>query len=831
MNRQQRRAAASQGHPVDAADHAQSAKISALFAAAIAHHRSRRLAEAEKLYREILAIDPDHADANHYLGALAFQVGRSDVAAAFISKAISRRNDDPAMHSNLGNALKGLGRLDDALASYRHAIALRGDFADAHCNLGIVLKERGELNEAIASYRRALAIKPDYVAAHNNLGNALRDGGKLDEAAQSYRRAIALKADFADAHSNLGNVLADRNELDSALESYRRALALNPDFVDAHRNLGDALRRLDRLDEAAASYARALALNPNFAEAHNNLGVTLKDRGKFPEAIASLRRAIAIKPNYLEAHNNLGNVFRDQGALDEAAASYRRALTIEPDYVEALNNLGTALGDQARFDEAIESFARVLALKPDFAEAHNNLANVLKHQGRLEEALESYERVVALRPDFAGAHSNLLLTQHYSDRISSAELYAAARRFGDKFSRRPAEASFSNDPSPARRLRIGYVSGDFQQHPVGFLLARVLEAHDRTGFEIFCYANSVNVDHVTERLKRAADHWRGIVGLSDADCAAMIQRDRIDILVDLSGHSAKNRLPMFALRPAPVQASWLGYFGTTGLPAMDYSLMDNAAAPPGEERWFTEAVVRLPYGRFCYAPPGYAPDPVDPPSLKRGYATFGSFNNVAKIGAGVVELWAQVLRATPNSRLLLKWKSLDNEGVRNRLAGTFQAAGVARERLELRGFSPHLEMLAQYGDIDVALDPFPFGGGLTSCEALWMGVPVTTMPGDRPASRQTVGFLDLLGLGGCAARSPAEYVRCATELAADPGRLTTLRHSLRSLMTKSPLCDGALFTPTLEAAFGAMWNRWRAGESPAALEIRAADAKGAAEAA
>jgi protein O-GlcNAc transferase len=825
MNRQQRRTAAKQGLAIDGKDHTPNAKISALFAAAVGHHRSRRLAEAEQLYREILAIDPNHADANHYLGSLASQVGRNDIAVAFIGKAISLRNNDPAMHSNLGNALKALGRLDEALASYRRAIALKGDFADAHGNLGILLKERGELNEAIASYRRALAIKPDYVEAHSNLGNALRDAGKLDEATQSYRRAIALRADFADAHSNLGNALADCNELDSALESYHRALALNPGFVDAHRNLGDALRKLGRLDDAAASYARALALNPDFAEAHNNLGVTLKGRGKLPEAIASFRRALAIKPSYLEAHNNLGNAFRDEGRLDEALACYRQALAIKPDYVEAFNNLGMALGDKAQFDDAIESFAGALALKPDFAEAHNNLANVLKHQGRLEEALESYQRVVALRPDFADAHSNLLLTQHYSDRISGAELFAAARGYGDRFASRPAEASFSNDRSPGRRLRIGYVSGDFQQHPVGFLLACVLEAHDDAGFEIFCYANSANVDNVTRRLKRSADHWRDIVGLSDDDCAAMIRRDRIDLLIDLSGHTAKNRLPMFALRPAPVQASWLGYFGTTGLPAMDYCLMDNAAAPPGDERWFSEAIVRLPYGRFCYAPPAYAPDPVDPPALRRGYVTFGSFNNVSKIGAGVVKLWADVLHAVPGSRLLLKWKSFDNERVRQSFSGAFRAAGVALERLELRGFSPHAAMLAQYGDIDVALDPFPFGGGLTSCEALWMGIPVATLPGDRPASRQTVGFLDLLGLGGCAARSPAEYVRCAADLAADPDRLTMLRHSLRARMTKSPLCDGALFTPTLEAAFREMWRLWCAGEPPSALEIQAADAK------
>jgi len=754
MNRQQRRAAARQGNPPEGDNTAGRTKVVTLFATAVAHQQSRRFAEAEQLYRQILAIEPDHADATHYLGALAFQVGRSDIAAALIEKAIALKSDDPAMHSNLGNALKGIGKLDGAIASYR--------------------------------------------------------------------RAIALKSDFADAHSNLGNALADRGELDEAAKSYRRALALNPGFSDAHKNFGDALRKMGKLDEAAASYASALALNPNFAEAHNNLGVTLKERGKLNEAIASFRRALAIKPDYFEAHNNLGNACRDDAKLDEAVASYRHALAIKPDYFEAHNNLGTALADQTRFDDAIASYERALALKPDFAEAHNNLANVLKHQGRLDEALASFERVLALKPDFSGAHSNMLLTQHYSDRISIAELHAAARRFGDVFDAKSADLIFPNDRSPRRRLRIGYVSGDFQQHPVGFLLARVLETHDRAAFEIFCYSNSATVDDVTSRLKRAADHWRDIVGISDADAATTIRCDSIDILIDLSGHTAKNRMMLFAMRAAPVQASWLGYFGTTGLRAMDYVLMDSAAARPGEERWFTEAIVRLPHGRFCYAPPDYAPDPVDPPSLKRGYVTFGSFNNVAKIGSRVVRLWADVLQAAPESRLLLKWKSLDDEPARDKLSAAFYAAGVARERLELRGFSPHREMLAQYGDVDIALDPFPFGGGLTSSEALWMGTPVTTMPGDRPASRQTVGFLDLLGLSDCAARSPAEYISCATKLAADPHRLAALRHSLRSRMAASPLCDGSLFTPTLEAAFREMWGRWRLGEPACPIDIRAA---------
>jgi protein O-GlcNAc transferase len=751
MNRQQRRAAAKQGSPLNDGREAARAKISALLATAIAHHQSRRFAEAEQLYRQILAMEPDHADAHHLLGALAFQLGRSDIAIAFIAKAIALKNDDAAMHSNLGNALKSVGRFDEAIASYR--------------------------------------------------------------------RAISLKPDFADAHGNLGNALADRGRLEESVACYRQALALKPECAEPHKSLADALHKIGSLDEAAISYGKALALNPNFAEAHNNLGVTLKDRGKPAEAVTSYRRALAIKPDYIEAYNNLGNVFRDEGRPDEAVAAYRQALAIKPDYVEALGNLATALGDQTKFDEAIAVYARTLALRPDFAEAHNNLANVLKHQGRLDEALACYQRVLTLNPDFAGAHSNLLLTQHYSDRISNAELLAAARQFGDRFDRPSTGVHFPNDRSAVRRLRIGYVSGDFQQHPVGFLLARVLEAHNQEHYEIFCYASSANVDDVTDRLKRAANHWRSIVGLSDAEAAAMIRRDGIDILVDLSGHSAKNRLLLFALRPAPVQASWLGYFGTTGLRTIDYLVMDGATAPAGEERWFTEAIVRLPHGRFCYAPPDYAPDPVDPPSLRRNYVTFGSFNNVAKMGPAVIGLWADVPRATPDSRLLLKWRSFDDERVRLDFSSAFREAGIAPERLELRGFSSHPDMLAQYGDVDIALDPFPFGGGLTSCEALWMGAPVVTWPGDRPASRQTVGFLDLLGLSDCVARSRAEYIRCATLLAADEGRRAALRRSLRARIAISPLCDGALFTPTLEAAFTGMWERWRAGEPAAHFDV------------
>jgi predicted O-linked N-acetylglucosamine transferase (SPINDLY family) len=303
----------------------------------------------------------------------------------------------------------------------------------------------------------------------------------------------------------------------------------------------------------------------------------------------------------------------------------------------------------------------------------------------------------------------------------------------------------------------------------------------------------------------------------------MIRADGIDILVDLSGHTAMNRLPLFALRPAPVQASWLGYFGATGLAAIDYLVMDSFSVPEGEERAYPEAVVRLPRGRFCYAPPDFAPAPVEPPSLTNGFATFGSFNHVAKIGPGVVRLWAETMNASPSSRLVLKWKSLGEQSVRSRLIAAFAEHGVAADRLDLRGFSPHCAMLEQYGEIEVALDPFPFGGGLTSCEALWMGVPVVTLPGDRPASRQTLGFLDAVGLNSCVASSLEDYVARATALATDGERRRALRHALRGRMAASSLCDSPRFARGLEAAYAKMWRRWVDGAPRESFDVPEAD--------
>jgi predicted O-linked N-acetylglucosamine transferase (SPINDLY family) len=664
------------------------ARVAELFAVATLHHQAGRLAQAEAVYREVLAFDPDQADCLHRLGVLAIQVGRTDVGVEFVGQAIARNNQVPAFHYDLGIALRILGRLEEAAASYRRAIRLKPDYVDAHGNLGNVLRELRMPEEAIGSCRRAIELKPDFVEAHSNLGAALSDLGKLDEAASSYRRAIELR--------------------------------------------------------------------PDYARAHSNLGAALGDIGRFDEALACCRRAIELRPDLAQAHYNLGNVLSDLGEFDEAIAAYRRA--------------------------------------------------------------------IELQQDFAEAGGNLLLCLNYVPDVSAEALLAEHRRWEARHcaSLGPQPASHPNARNPDRRLRIGYVSGDFRNHPVGYFLAHVLAAHDRTAVEVFCYSNNAASDDRTAGLQASSDHWRDIARMSDDAAAAAIRQDGVDILVDLAGHTARNRLLTFARKPAPLQASWIGYPGTTGLSSIDYLLMDAVTVPPGAQQWCSEAVVRLPHGRFCYAPPPYAPAVASLARRNDAPVTFGSFNNLSKIGPEVIALWAEVLKAAPGSKLLLKSRSLVDPGARDRLADAFAAAGLAPERLELRGPSLHPQMLAEYAEIDIALDPFPFCGGLTSCEALWMGVPVVTLPGDRFASRQTLGFLKVIGVEELAAQSAADYVRIAGDLATDAARRSELRASLRPRMAASPLCDGRLFTRALEVAYRQMWRRWCAGEAAATFEVPAA---------
>ncbi|MBL8807830.1 MAG: tetratricopeptide repeat protein [Rhodospirillales bacterium] len=702
MNRKQHRAQDKVARDTSEAPPADAASLQTLFNEARQLHVAGRLAEAESLYRRILATDANHADALHLLGVAAYQAGRADVGADLIGRAIGIDGNVAAYHSNRGNVLKALGRLDDALASFDAALRLKPDYAEALSNRGAVLQDLGRLDAALASYDAALRIRPDYADALSNRGAALQELGRLDD------------------------------------------------------------------------------------------------------ALASLDAALKIRPDFAEAHSNRGNTLQDLGRLEEALAAHDAALKIRPDYVKALCNRGVVLQDLGRLDAALASYDAALRIEPHHAEAHSNRGNVLQDLGRFDAALAAYDTALRIRPDYAEAHSNRLMSLHYMEQTASGAVLDRAREFGAQFDRRLPAAGFANVPDAARRLRVGYVSGDFGRHPVGYFLAPVLAHHNRTDVDVFCYSTFPRGDDLTARLRAGADHWRSLAGLGDRDAADLVRSDGIDLLIDLSGHTGHNRLTMFALRPAPIQVTWMGFWGTTGLSAMDFILSDGVTIRPDEEDHYVERVVRLPGSRFCYAPPDYAPEP----AWRDGPVTFGSFNNLSKVGPEVVKLWAAVLAAVPNSRLLLKWRSLGDPGQRQRVSRMFAQAGIAAERLVLRGPSPHAAMLAEYGDMAIALDPFPFSGGLTTCEALWMGVPVVTLPGATAPSRQTQGFLASLGLNDWVARDGADYVRIAAGLAADPARIADLRKTLRPRMAASALCDGGKFTRDLEAAFRGLWRDW-----------------------
>ena len=703
-------------------------------------------------------------------------------------------------------------------------VAAGGSLHRSLLQQGLAHHKRGQRNLADSYYQKALAIEPNDPDALHYLGVLRHYEGRSSAAADLIAKAVSLRPNDAAASNNLGVVLDALCRREEAVKAYDRAIAIQPDYAEAWNNRGNAFLGLARPSQALESYDRALALKPDYAEAHNNRGIALHGLRRFAEAVTSFDRALEARTNYAEAFNNRGAALLALGDAAHALESFDRALVFNPDYAEALFNRGNTLIELKRYEAAIASYDCALAVRPDYTKALNNRGNTLKDQGRLEEAVASYQRALVVNPDYADAHSNLLFALHYMDRVSNEELLAEARRYGETSVRKEIPKTHIHDRKPNRRLRIGYVSGNFRLHPVGFFLASVLEAHNRDAVEVFCYSNGPKIDEMTNRLRGSADVWRNIVDMPDDAAATMIFDDRIDVLVDLAAHTSYNRLPMFALRPAPIQASWLGSPGPTGLAAIDYKLTDKFAVQPDEDHWYTEKVVRLPHARFCYSPPGYAPSPVDPPSLRRNFITFGSFNNITKVGPEVVKLWADVLDAVPRSRLFLKWKALDDEATRRRFSDAFVAAGVAESRLVFQRHSAHADLMAQYGEIDIALDTFPYSGGLTTCEAFWMGVPVVTFTGDRAASRHLLGAFYDLGLSDCVANSAREYVERASALAQDPVRLSSLRSSLRARMAASPLGDGKRFTPALERGYQVMWERWCCGQNPAPFDVPQSDA-------
>ncbi len=914
---------------------------------AIQLHGAGKLAEAEQIYRQVLAVDPKNSDALNLAGVAAYQAKNFAVAEELIKRAINFKPDNPSYYNNLGIVCKEQNKLKEAIYCYQQALQFKPSYAEANNNLAVIYNEQGKLEEAVIYYQQALKFNSNYVEAHYNLGITLRKQSKLVEAIASYQQALALNPNHAGIYYNLGIVLNEQNKTDEAISYYKKALKINLQHAESHHNLGNIYREQQNFEQAVLHYQQAIRLKPNFPQAcnnlgysyllqnqlanavtqfeqtlelqpdfvlaHNYLGLAFIRQGNDAKAVETLQQAITLKFDYAEAYANLGVAFQRQGHLDKAMDCLQRAINLEatsvdapiylgnvyveraefdkaheyyqkafenhsatalqlllqttlhwqntgklaqakfayqwilqtyPNHPDALhflgiianaeddndkaieliqqaitqnpdipsfhNNLGHCLWHQGRLTAAIESYHRALAIQPNYASAYNNLGIALKDTGNIDAAIDSYRKALKINSEEVTAHNNLLYTLNLSPAYSAQTIFAEHQRF---YQQHAAKLTFEPPEiikGKERPLKIGYVSGDFHRHSVMYFLQAILKYHDNTQFEIYCYHSGTKIDEISHWIQNTVQHWITCAYLSDEALATQIREDNIDILVDLAGHTAHNRLLMFARKPASVQISYLGYPNTTSLETMDYRIVDNYVDPKGQtEQFSSETLLRMPHSYFCYTPPENSPEVNELPALQNNYLTFGSFNNYAKLSEVTIQLWCQVLQAVPHSKLLIKARSLTDETVQTTLKSRFTAAGIDSERLILLGSIPktqdHLQM---YHQMDIGLDTYPYHGVTTTCEALWMGIPVVTLLGQTHVARVGLSLLTTVGLPELVANTEVDYVNICVQLAENKEKLQQLRSQLRNKMQTSPLMKGGLFTQHLEQHYRTSWQKW-----------------------
>jgi protein O-GlcNAc transferase len=602
-----------------------------------------------------------------------------------------------------------------------------------------------------------------------------------------------------------------RGELARAEGLYREVLARRPDDPACLGNLGKLLADQGRVAEGIACYEQALRAAPRVAALHYNLGMALRSRGQWAAAAAAYRRALELSPGLVQAYTNLGNVLQALGRADEAAEAYRAGLRRDPGDALAHNNLGNVFKATGRLDEALACYREALRLAPRFAEAWSNLADACFLTGRIDEALAHGEHAAELAPDHPLLRSNCIVWRMFQPGVDAGRTRQELRQWRVKFAD-PLKAEIrphGNDRAPDRLLRVGYVSPNFRDHVVGRNIVPLFRHADRREFASFCYSDVLHADGLTEEFRRLAGTFREVSGMSDAALAEQIRADGIDILVDLTLHLADNRLLLFARKPAPVQVTFAGYPGSTGLDTIDYRLTDPYLDPPEtvpDDAFYSEKSWRLPATFWCYDPLERDPPPAGPPpALSKGCVTFGCLNNFSKVNEGVLTLWARVLAGVPGSRLVL----LADEGAhRERTLQKLENLGIARQRVSFLAKGPRKDYLQRYQQIDIGLDTLPYNGHTTSLDSYFMGVPVVTLVGQTVVGRAGLSQLTNLGMPELIGRTEGHYVHIACALASDPDRLAALRAALRLRMRNSPLMDAAAFARSIESAFRGMWRQW-----------------------
>ncbi|CAJ1884715.1 unnamed protein product [Sphenostylis stenocarpa] len=739
--------------------------------------------------------------------------------------------------TDIGTNTKLAGNTQDGVQKYFEALKVDPHYAPAYYNLGVVYSEMMQYDMALTFYEKAASERPTYAEAYCNMGVIFKNRGDLDSAISCYDRCLSVSPNFEIAKNNMAIALTDlgtkvklEGDINQGVALYKKALYYNWHYADAMYNLGVAYGEMLKFDMAIVFYELAFHFNPLCAEACNNLGVIYKDRENLDKAVECYQLALLIKPNFSQSLNNLGVVYTVQveyGTIPEFLSCQISSVS---------DNLFFLL--QGKVDAAARMIEKAITANPTYAEAYNNLGVLYRDAGDIARAIDAYEQCLKIDPDSRNAGQsellvwdigckNRLLAMNYVDEGIDDTLFEVHRSWGRRFMKLyPQYTSWGNSKDPERPLVIGYVSPDYFTHSVSYFIEAPLVYHDYSNFKVIVYSAVVKADVKTirfrEKVTKKGGIWKDIYGIDEKKVANMVREDEVDILVELTGHTANNKLGMMACRPAPIQVTWIGYPNTTGLPTIDYRITDSLADPPETKQKHVEELVRLPECFLCYTPSPEAGPVCATPALSNGFITFGSFNNLAKVAImlkhitpKVLQVWARILCAIPNSRLVVKCKPFCCDSVRQRFLSTLEQLGLEPLRVDLLPLIllNHDHMQA-YSLMDISLDTFPYAGTTTTCESLYMGVPCVTMAGSVHAHNVGVSLLTKVGMEHLIARNEDEYVELAQKLASDISALHNLRMSLRDLMSKSPLCDGAKFILGLESTYRNMWHRYCRGDVP-----------------
>jgi predicted O-linked N-acetylglucosamine transferase (SPINDLY family) len=656
-------------------------------------------------------------------------------------------------------------------------------------------------------------VVKDYGAnfsAMSNLGQCYAHHKMFSEAKSCFYSAVGIAPENYKSRYMLGHLHMAMEEYSEAVIQFTRALSIEPNNMEALVHLGVSLNSDGREEDAVETYRQALSIVPDDISCNYNLGLILKERSQFSEAIIAFKNVLKKNSNLPEAYNSLGYVQRLLGQLDIAKESLEKAIELKPLYAEAYYNLGCVYQDKLCSSDALRNFSKAIDIKPDLADAYWQKGNAYIAQGDFERAESSYRKCLEIIPDHESAYSNLLLILHYNPHTSAEFIFNEHREWAIQLENNPIAATlFQNRKDPEKRLNIGYLSPDLRAHSVAYFIDALLAHHDEDNFRVFVYSDVARSDDTTRRFQGYIKDWRDIYQETNENVMSLMRNDELDILIDLAGHTSGGRAALISQKPAPLIVTYLGYPDTTGLKATDYRITDDVADPSSCDQFYTETLIRLPNGFLCYTPAQDCP-PVSPaPCVDRGYFTFCSFNNVAKVNHDVVRVWSDILHEVADSRLLLKSRAFFDQSVSERYLEMFHAHGIADDRVETRAWAlTSLQHLSMYSEVDLALDTFPYNGTTTTCESLWMGVPVITLAGDRHAGRVGSSILMNVGLEGLVARTHDEYVTLAGKIAQDYRYSSDLRSKLRDKVVKSSLGDAVKFTILFEESLRGVWRKW-----------------------